>query len=166
MNCFGSKFGTKIAFTLIALFTSVSGAGAAYAEGPFSNLAGRWTGQGRLGFAEGKTENITCRATYFVSEDGTKLDQNIRCASAGAKVEVKSNLTHADGKLSGSWSELIYNKTGELTGEITKQGLRINVKGDELNATMEVIVRDSKQLVEVHFNNSTLVGLTLILEKG
>jgi hypothetical protein len=154
-----------VGFTLAA-FLTMAGAGTARADGPFANLAGRWSGQGRLGFAEGKTENITCRATYFVSDDGQKLEQNIRCASAGAKVEVKSMLTHADGKLSGSWSELIYNKAGDLTGEITKQGLRINVKGDDLNATMEVIVRDTKQLVEVHFNNSTLVGLSLLLEKG
>jgi hypothetical protein len=162
----GSAFRTKAAASVLALFITANTTGAALAEGPFSSLTGRWTGQGRLGFAEGKTENITCRATYFVSDDGQKLDQNIRCASAGAKVEVKSNLTHLEGKLSGSWSELIYDKAGELTGEITKQGLRINVKGDDLNATMEIIVRDTKQLVEVHFNNSSLVGLTLILEKG
>lgn len=152
-------------FVAIALLM-VSGAGAAQADGPFAKLAGRWSGQGRLGFSEGKTENITCRATYFVSDDGQKLEQNIRCASAGAKVEVKSNLTHAEGKLTGNWSELIYNKAGELTGMTTDKGLKIEVKGDDLNATMELIVRDNKQLVEVHFNNSTLVGLTLLLEKG
>jgi hypothetical protein len=136
------------------------------AEGPFANLAGRWSGQGRLGFAEGKTENITCRATYFVSEDTNKLEQNIRCASAGAKVEIKSALVHAEGKLSGTWSELIYSKSGELSGEITKSGFKINVKGDDLNATMDIIVRGTKQLVEVHFNSSSLVGLSIVLDKG
>ena len=139
---------------------------AAHAEGPFASLTGRWTGTGRLGFAEGKNENITCRATYFVSEDGEKLDQNIRCASAGAKVEIKSALTHSAGKLTGTWSELIYNKAGELTGDITPKGFRIDVKGSELNATMEIIVRDNKQLVEVHFNNSSLIGLSLLMQKG
>lgn len=138
----------------------------ALADGPFANLTGRWTGQGRLGFAEGKVENITCRATYFVSENGEKLEQNIRCASAGAKVEIKSALTHAGGKLTGTWSELIYNKSGELTGDITPQGFRIVVKGEELSATMEVIVRDTKQLVEVHFNSNTLIGLSLMMAKG
>ncbi|MEQ1653755.1 MAG: hypothetical protein ABL897_14820, partial [Hyphomicrobium sp.] len=87
-------------------------------------MTGRWTGQGRLGFAEGKIENITCRATYFVSDGGEKLEQNIRCASAGAKVEIKSALTHNAGKLSGTWSELIYEKAGDLTGDITPTGFR------------------------------------------
>ena len=155
-----------IATALIALLALTGASSAARAEGPFASLAGRWTGQGRLGFAEGKTENITCHATYFISDDGDKLAQNIRCASAGAKVEIKSALAHSAGKLSGTWSELIYNKAGELTGDITSRGFRIDVKGDDLNATMELIVHDSKQLVEVHFNNSTLIGLSLLLEKG
>ena len=43
---------------LIALLALVN-PGSAHAEGPFASLTGRWTGQGRLGFAEGKTENIT-----------------------------------------------------------------------------------------------------------
>ena len=152
---------------IAAAALSLPGAAAAHAEGPFANLTGRWSGAGRLGFAEGKTENITCRATYFASGDGDKLDQNIRCASAGgAKVEIKSALTHVGGKLTGSWSELIYNKSGVLAGDITAKGFRIDVKGDDLNATMEVIVHDAKQLVEVHFNNSTLIGLSLVLDKG
>lgn len=150
---------------LIALLALVN-PGSAHAEGPFASLTGRWIGQGRLGFAEGKTENITCRATYFVSDSGEKLEQNIRCASAGAKVEIKSALTHASGKLTGTWSELIYEKSGDLTGDITPNGFRIDVKGAELNATMEIIVRNNKQLVEVHFNNSTLIGLSLMMEKG
>jgi hypothetical protein len=150
----------------LVLATLSAHAEPAPAAGPFANLVGRWSGQGRLGFSEGKTENITCRATYFSSEDVNKLEQNIRCASAGAKVEIKSALVHADGKLTGTWSELIYSKSGELSGEITKLGFKINVKGDDLNATMDIIVRDNKQLVEVHFNNSTLVGLSLMLDKG
>ncbi|MEQ1578188.1 MAG: hypothetical protein ABL894_11090 [Hyphomicrobium sp.] len=153
------------AHALIALL-AILFATAAHAEGPFSALSGRWTGQGRLGFAEGKTENITCRATYFVVGDGDKLEQNIRCASAGAKVEIKGALTHNAGKLTGTWSELIYDKAGELTGDITPNGFRINVLGTDLNATMEIIVRDNRQLVEVHFNSSTLIGLSLLLEKG
>ncbi len=156
---------TRFGIAALSLGYAALTPAAALVEGPFSNLPGRWTGQGRLGFAEAKSENITCRATYFVNETGEKLDQNIRCASAGAKVEIKSALTHDHGKLTGSWSELIYNKAGELTGEITKQGYRINVKGDDLNATMEIIVRDSKQLIEIHFNNSTLIGLSLMMQK-
>jgi len=166
MQCLKRRSGRSIGLLAAALLAANLNPGAAVAGGPFDNLTGRWTGQGRLGFTEGQAENITCRATYFASDDGSKLDQNIRCASAGAKVEIKSALAHADGKLTGTWSELIYNKSGELSGEITAQGFRIRVMGDGLNATMEIIAREAKQLVEVHFNDSSLVGMTLVLTKG
>src|SRR5262245_58535009 len=54
---------------------------------PFKELAGRWVGEGRIGMSEGKNESVKCRATYFVNETGAELKQNIRCASAGGKVE-------------------------------------------------------------------------------
>lgn len=132
----------------------------------FEGLPGRWTGKGLLGFKDGKRESVTCRATYFMADDRSSLKQNIRCASASGKVEVKSELQNASGKLSGSWNELIYNLSGELQGEVTPKGLRVFVKADGLNASMDVIVKDTKQIIEINFNSQTLVGMTLVLDKG
>jgi hypothetical protein len=132
---------------------------------PFSNMGGLWSGQGRLGFKDGKVEAVTCRTTYFVSNDQNELKQTIRCASGGAKIEVKSVVTHAAGKLAGTWSETVYNKAGDVSGETTARGFRVKVTGSEVNATMDIIGRDAKQMVEIHFADSTLLGLTLILTK-
>lgn len=134
---------------------------------PFSSLPGRWVGQGRLGFKSGAIENIKCRATYFVENGGKDLRQNIRCASASGKVELKSQIRH-DGKnqLSGTWRELLYNLEGELTGTVTKRGFRIAVAGTDLRAHMEIAVRKNKQIVEVNFDSETLIGMTLLLQKG
>ena len=133
---------------------------------PFESLPGRWVGEGRIGFKEGKTETVKCRATYFVSEDANNLRQNIRCASASGKIEVKSTVQHADGKLTGTWQEQIYNVGGDLTGAVTERGFRIAVKGEGLTANMDVIVMNDTQVVEIQFFNSTLRGLTLVLKKG
>ncbi|MCK9910250.1 hypothetical protein MXD81_13985, partial [Microbacteriaceae bacterium K1510] len=92
---------------------------------PFKELAGRWVGEGRIGMSEGKVESVKCRATYFVEGTGNQLKQNIRCASAGGKVEVKSDVVAKDGKLTGTWNELVYNLGGEMTGEVTQRGFRI-----------------------------------------
>jgi hypothetical protein len=135
-------------------------------DAPFKELAGRWTGEGRIGMSEGKVESVKCRATYFVNEVGDGLKQNIRCASAGGKVEVKSDIVAKNGKLSGSWNELVYNLGGDMTGEVTQRGFRIVVRGGELTANMDVIVMNDRQIVEIQFVNSTLRGLTLILKKG
>lgn len=135
-------------------------------EAPFKELPGRWVGEGRIGMTEGKTEAVKCRATYFVNGTGDELKQNIRCASAGGKVEVKSNVLAKEGRLSGTWNELVYNLGGDMTGEVTQRGFRIVVRGGDLTANMDVIVMNDRQIVEIQFFNSSLRGLTLILKKG
>lgn len=143
--------------------------GSAAAEGAFASFPGRWTGEGRLGFKDGKMEAVSCRATYFVASDTGSLTQNIRCASPSGKIEVKSTVAEKGGELSGTWSELMHNMTGELTGKVTPRGFLVSVKGtgeSDLSATMDLIVKDTKQIVEIHFNSSTLLGLTLMLTKS
>ena len=135
-------------------------------DAPFADLPGRWVGEGRIGMAEGKMESVKCRATYFVNPAGNELKQNIRCASAGGKVEVKSTVIAKDAKLSGQWNELVYNLGGDMTGEVTERGFRITVRGGDLTANMDVIVMNDRQIVEIQFFNSSLRGLTLILKKG
>jgi hypothetical protein len=133
---------------------------------PFRELPGRWVGEGRLGLKNGKTEMVKCRATYFLSEDGNNLRQNIRCASQSGKVEVKSSVKNTDGALTGTWNEIIYNLGGELTGSVTPRGFRIKVEGAGLTANMDVIVMELRQVVEIQFFDSTVRGLMLILTKG
>lgn len=135
-------------------------------DAPFADLPGRWVGEGRIGMAEGKMESVKCRATYFVNPAGNELKQNIRCASAGGKVEVKSTVVAKDAKLTGQWNELVYNLGGDMTGEVTERGFRITVRGGDLTANMDVIVMNDRQIVEIQFFNSSLRGLTLILKKG
>ncbi len=163
---------THAKLALIAAVLSIAAAsagpdpGIANAHAPLENLAGRWTGDGRLGFKDGKAETVSCRATYFVDSGTAELKQNIRCASASGKIEVKSSVTEKNGALTGTWTELIYSMTGELTGQVTPRGLRVAVKGPDLDANMDIIVKDTKQIIEIQFHNTTLVGLTLILTKS
>ena len=80
-----------------------------------------------------------------------------------------SNVKHDAGKLSGEWTETVYNVTGDLDGEVTPRGYRVTVKGTNgttLSANMDIIVRDKKQIVEIQFFSETLIGLTLMLNKG
>ncbi len=131
----------------------------------FQVLPGRWTGEGRLGFKDGKIETVTCRATYFQGDETRSLKQNIRCASPSGKIEVRSTLSENNGVLAGQWTEEIYNLAGELSGEVTPAGLKVAVKGEGLDANMDLIVRGHRQVVEIQFHNTTLIGLTLILSR-
>lgn len=135
-------------------------------QGALAGLPGRWTGEGRLGFKDGKAETVTCRATYFAAIDAPGLKQTIRCASPSGKIELKSRLEDKDGVLTGEWSEEIYNLRGELNGKVTERGLIVAVKGADLDANMDVIVKDNRQIVEIQFHNTSLIGLTLVLTRS
>ena len=129
-------------------------------------LVGRWTGEGRLGFAEAKFEHVKCRVTYLRTETPGQLKQNIRCASASGNIEVLSELQQNGAELTGHWTETVRNMNGELTGQITPTGFRVEIKGSDLQANMDIMARGERQLVEIQFHNSTLVGLSLMLVKG
>jgi hypothetical protein len=139
---------------------------AAALQGALASLPGRWTGEGRLGFKDGKAETVTCRATYFAAMDAPGLKQTIRCASPSGKIELKSRLEDKDGVLTGEWSEEVYNLKGELNGKVTERGLVVTVKGADLDANMDVIVKDNRQIVEIQFHNTSLIGLTLVLTRS
>jgi hypothetical protein len=133
---------------------------------PFEKLAGRWVGEGRLGVRDNATENVKCRVTYILVQGQEQLKQTIRCASASGSIEVQSTVNHASGSLTGSWVEFVRNMKGEISGSVTPRGFRVAVKGEDLNANMDIIVLGAKQVIEIQFINSSLIGLTLILEKG
>ncbi len=171
-----TRISTVLAVVAALTSISVAGFGGARAEeaaaatpgltGALAQLPGRWTGEGRLGFKDGKKETVTCRATYFAQTETPGLKQTIRCASASGKIELKSRLEEKDGLLTGEWSEEMYNLKGELQGKTSERGLVVTVKGADLNANMDVIVKENRQIVEIQFHDTSLVGLTLVLSRS
>jgi hypothetical protein len=133
---------------------------------PLESLAGRWVGEGRLGVKGSPNEQVKCRVTYVYVRAGDQLKQNIRCASAGGNVEVHSVVSHVAGKLAGSWQEVVRNMSGDLVGTVTPRGFKVSVRGEDLTANMDIILVKAKQVIEIQFVNSSLIGLTLVLERG
>jgi hypothetical protein len=153
---------------LAVALLNLPGQGPARAEdpSPFDKLAGRWVGEGRFGVRDGSTEAVKCRVTYIITGDGNDLKQSIRCASAGGNVEIQSYAVHKAGTIAGTWKELVRDMNGELTGAVTSKGFRVAVRGDSLNANMDIVLVGSKQVIEIQFIESNLIGLTLILDKA
>ena len=153
---------------LLAGLTCLAGTGPAAAvdASPFDKIMGRWVGEGRLGIRDGATEQVKCRVTYMRAGNADELQQTIRCASGSGSIEVRSSVTHTSGALSGSWTELSRNMSGDVTGIVTPKGFRVQIKGESLNANMDIVVLGAKQVIEIQFMNSSLIGLTLILDKG
>jgi hypothetical protein len=166
-----TKAGVAGAFVLtisIGAAALLSGAQRALAvdASPFDRLVGRWVGEGRLGVRNNATEQVKCRVTYILARPSGELQQTIRCASGSGSIEVRSTVSHNAGALTGTWTELVRNMRGELTGTVTPRGFRVHVKGEGLTANMDIVILGAKQVIEIQFIDSALIGLTLILEKG
>jgi len=162
-SALAAVFASAIALVVAAAST---GKAEAVAASPFAALAGRWTGQGMLGYQASPPEKVKCRATYILSDTQDELRQTIRCATAGGSIEVLSDVKEATGKISGHWKESMHNFEGDLTGEVTPKGFHVLVQGTGISANMDIVVRGDKQAIEIQFANSSLIGLSLIMTKG
>ena len=158
------RFGLA-ACMMVALLLGASLEASAQAPASFDKFAGLWVGEGRLGTRAGQTEMVKCRATYRSEQQGTALKQSIRCASAGGSIEVKVAAQLEGENISGGWEETTRGWTGRLAGATTPQGLKVRIRGENISANMDVIVRDALQVVEIQFIDGALLGLTLILKK-
>lgn len=138
----------------------------AAADANFATYAGRWVGSGTIKLAGGASESLKCRATYFVVSGGSGLEQNIRCASASYKLEVRSAMQQSGGSISGSWQETQYNSSGSLSGKATASGLRLNVSSDKFSASMSVTLNGSSQTVSIVPKGIDISSVTIGLRKG
>ncbi len=153
---------------LSCILVALAPAGAVAAPkpvGPFDALVGWWIGKGRLGFTNGKTEEVKCRATYVLADKANNVRQVVRCASPSGKVEVESAISAQGGRLSGNWRERTYDFNGALDGKLLPSGFRVAVTGDDVKANMTVLVRGDRHVVEIQFSESSLVGLTMIFTR-
>src|SRR5580700_4238818 len=83
----------RLIFALFALVAASVSSSASYAQsGPFTGMAGSWSGGGTVTLDDGSTERIRCRATYAVGAGGNGLNQTLVCASDSYKFDLKSNV--------------------------------------------------------------------------
>lgn len=156
---------------LLILAVCLTPAAAADAPGPFEKFGGRWVGEGRLGFrasdnSQFTTELVKCRVTYQPRDNGNAVHQSIRCAAQGGNIEVQTDVRNTGGTLTGTWKELTRDWAGDVNGTATENALRVRISSDNLSANMNVQLRGNKQIIEIQFINSSLIGLTLLLAPG
>ena len=161
------RLGPCLALVAAILLGSISpGFAATQQSDSFQPLLGWWTGKGRLGFSNGKTEEVRCRATYRRAQDGDGLLQALRCATASGAIEVKSSVERQGDELTGTWSETKYNFNGQVAGKVIPNGFRVFITGSGVKANMTVAVRNERHIVEIQFTDSSLIGLTMIFSRS
>ena len=118
--------------------------------GPFSALEGVWTGSGTISHQNGKKEGLRCRAQYVVTNDGTNLQQALRCSTDSDAFQVNSYVNLKGVSLSGNWAEVTRNVTGTLSGKADAGKLLITVAaGSVFSAKMTMISTGSSQSVDI-----------------
>jgi hypothetical protein len=126
---------------------------AAAVSTPFEVVKGSWVGGGALNFKDGHSEKLSCNAYYTGSTDGKALTTALRCSGPSGKVELRSHLSYASGKVSGSWEERTYNASGDASGILNPGNLRLNFHGG-VSGTMRVAFSASSQTVSISISTS------------
>jgi len=123
----------------------------------------RWQGSATIAYSGGEREGARCIATYFVTNASVK--QNLRCATASAKITVKTEMAVRGQQLSGTWSEESYGIEGQVAGRIVANGFDLRISSTLLTGTLKVANNNCAQDVTLSAPDSMLAGMTIRMNK-
>jgi hypothetical protein len=135
----------------LAALTFGTATTSAYA-GPFSGLAGSWSGSGHISLSNGTKERIRCRATYAVGNDGNILQQSLRCASDSYNFELRSDVESHGGRITGNWNESTRQIGGTLSGRARQGHIEVSVENPNFSARLTLISHGHHQSVTIRSN--------------
>ncbi len=157
------RFHLSTMATISAATLGLALAGPAQARTPFNELAGNWSGGGQIRLDDGRTERLSCRAFYSPKEGGSTMGVALRCASSSYKIELRSSLRYAGGRVSGTWEERSYNVGGSVAGRASSGLINVTFSGG-LNGSMSVSYGGANQ--RVSFNTGGASSVSVSLSKG
>jgi hypothetical protein len=115
-------------------------------------------------FQGGNSEALACKAYYISREAGAGLGLAIRCASPSYKTEIRSNLHHANGRVSGEWEERSFNAAGAASGMVGPERISLQISG-AINGSMTIVQSGSKQSVSISTSGGGLSGVSIGLSR-
>jgi hypothetical protein len=133
---------------------------------PFTGLSGSWAGPGTISLNTGAKEKIRCRAVYRVAETGLDLQLELRCASDHYKFELQSAVSHSDGTISGTWSEVTRGAVGTISG--TSKGNQISLRANSpvFSALLAVSTQSNQQSISIQSPGSEISAVSINLSRG
>jgi hypothetical protein len=141
---------SRLIIAFVVLFAvAVSGSPSYAQSGPFTGLAGNWSGAGTVTLDDGSTERIRCRATYAVGNGGAGLNQTLICASDSYKFDLRSNVVAERGVLSGTWSESSRGVSGNLEGRGSNGNFQVAVSAPGFSANLSLTTHGNRQSVVI-----------------
>lgn len=152
----------RYAFVMLGIGLSFATSASAETSSPFNTLLGSWGGSGLIRLQDGTTERLRCNAYY--TGGGSALGIAIRCTSDTQKVEIRSKLSYANGRLSGHWEERTFNAEGDITGTASDGRLKFSITGS-VGGSMDVQFDKSIQNVTILTEGIALKSVKVKLGK-
>ncbi|HEX6001860.1 MAG TPA: hypothetical protein VFZ16_21050 [Hyphomicrobiaceae bacterium] len=135
-----------------------------HADTLFDSLRGSWSGTGHIRYDNGQSEGIRCNAYY--TGEGAKLRMAIRCNSGSTKVEIRGQLTAQGKRLTGTWEERTFNASGQATGSVSADKMKLSISGGGFKGSMQVASAGKKQTVTILTEGIRMKSVTVTLGKS
>lgn len=121
---------------------------AAQAAGnPFETLSGDWTGEGTVKTKSDPNKKVNCKVNYKVK--GNNLTQSLSCTGDDYEIEATLKLSEKDGKVKGTWNEVIYDASGEVAGKAHDDVIRAVIRGDKFSGRMSLKVTEAGHTINM-----------------
>lgn len=145
----GYRLFSSLAAPLLALAALLLIATAAGAQSgdPFEALKGEWKGGGTVTPMGGDPVKVACKVTYDLA--GETLSQNFRCAGEDTTIKTETKMTDKSGKITGSWYEKTYDRTGGLNGTASDKTIHARISGDKFSGRMSVDLTDKGHTINI-----------------
>jgi hypothetical protein len=131
------------------LVATLAGSACHAQAGPFTGMAGNWSGAGTVTLDDGSTERIRCRASYAVGAGGNGLNLTLVCASDSYKFDLSGNIISERGALSGTWSESSRGVNGTLEGRAASGNFQMVANAAGFTANLTMTTRGNRQSVVI-----------------
>lgn len=148
----------------LMMLALVAGSGGLRAAG-IEDLSGRWSGWGALRLSNGAAEQVKCVATYFIKDAGVRLDQNLRCASAGYRIDAKASYIVEGGVVRGTWEERTHSARGEVRGKLSGNLFSLTIYGDSFTADMTMSSTRCKHSIRIAPNGLDIENISIGMQK-
>jgi hypothetical protein len=135
------------------------------ADAGFSQFAGSWAGAGTISTTNG-SERIRCRVNYGVTAGGARLHQDLRCASDSYNIQVASDIANQGGAISGTWSELTRQVSGNVSGRMSGGDIQVAVSGPGFSAGLSISTSGNRQSVTIRPSGGDIRDVSVSLMRS
>jgi hypothetical protein len=158
--------GVTLAVSLLLFPVPARAQAAEAATKPFTGMSGSWSGNGIITLGSGDKERIRCRVTYAVDDPGIRVEQDLRCASDSYKFELSSDISYANGYLSGRWNETVSRTSGTISGRALPGRIEALAETSGFAATLTMVTRGDSQSVQIESKSPDVSDVSISLRRS